>query len=212
MRAGIRQIGRCKRAPLPVALVESSSKCDVASDGVKMLPNGTQWVKSLLEQVTLLDVLFCRRGAGCAQSAALIAPASSLAKQAGMAACRPGAAQRLMAILQLRAEQVSCSARLLAHLHLQSRESLSELSGCPAGGGDRQERGVEAKSSQGRQCRHAASTLDPPHLRCPGMAPTTPTCYRLPPVRLLDSLHSPQLTAAPALLDQGARPLQHGAL
>lgn len=52
VRSGIRKYGRCKKAPLPVAVVESSSKCDVDSENAKVLPDGTQWVKVLLEQVS----------------------------------------------------------------------------------------------------------------------------------------------------------------
>ena len=71
VRSGIRKSGRCKRASLPVAVVESSSKCDVDNAGAKVLPDGTQWVKVLLEQVRpgyavshRRSVLACRAAAG----------------------------------------------------------------------------------------------------------------------------------------------------
>ena len=52
VRNAVRKAGRCGKAALPLAVVESSSKCNTDSNGVKTLPDGTCWVASLLEQVS----------------------------------------------------------------------------------------------------------------------------------------------------------------
>ena len=53
VRREIRKAGRTK-ATLPLVVVESSSRCST-DNGVKTLPNGTQWVSALLEQVSFWD-------------------------------------------------------------------------------------------------------------------------------------------------------------